>query len=297
MFEGIKAKSLDISKADYQELKKWEWDVESYRIVRYIFQTDIYKCLSLEYKNRVYQALNQLQEMDLNYFDLEEALKTFWKFFRNWAITTSENFYYYLDVLLDYPTFPIMDVYLFAEYPDENDQKLLDYTRIEAKLYSLEEDFSYYTKEFENIVKNKKLRELGLTDIVISGIINTHLPKAELVSYISLFLTNKKDLPFIFKLFEAPSIDHIYLVGYLLEGKVDIEEGHLLEMIDMIYDTPLEDLEKLEFTITHQLTYQEMSFGEASRGYNAEAMKILDEAKEPIKSYTRVRVPVYKRRF
>ena len=297
MFEGIKAKSLDISKADYQELKKWEGNVESYRIVQYIFQTSAYKCLSLEYKNRVHQALRHLQDMELDILSLEEALKTFWKFFRNWAITTSENFYYYLDVLLDYPTFPIMDVYLFAEYPDENDQKLLDYTRIEAKLYSLEEDFSYYTKEFENIVKNKKLRELGLTDIVISGIINTHLPKAELVSYISLFLTNKKDLPFIFKLFEAPSIDHIYLVGYLLEGKGDIEEGHLLEMIDMIYDTPLEDFEKLEFTITHQLTYQEMSFGEASRGYNAEAMKILDEAKEPIKSYTRVRVPVYKRRF
>lgn len=85
MFEGIKAKSLDISKADYQELKKWEWDVEFYRIVKYTFQTSAYKCLSLEYKNRVYQALNQLQEMDLNYFDLEEALKTFWEFFRNWA--------------------------------------------------------------------------------------------------------------------------------------------------------------------------------------------------------------------
>ena len=112
MFEGIKAKSLDISKADYQELKKWEGNVESYRIVKYTFQTSAYKCLSLEYKNRVYQALNQLQEMDLNYFDLEEALKTFWEFFRNWAITTSENFYYYLDVLLDYPTFPIMDACL-----------------------------------------------------------------------------------------------------------------------------------------------------------------------------------------
>lgn len=297
MFEGIKAKSLDISKADYQELKKWEGNVESYRIVQYIFQTSAYKCLSLEYKNRVHQALRHLQDMELDILSLEEALKTFWKFFRNWAITTSENFYYYLDVLLDYPTFPIMDAYLFAEYPDENDQKLLDYTRIEAKLYSSIEDFEYYREEFEDIVKNEKLRELGLTDVIINGIINTHLPKAELVSYISLFLTNKKDLPFIFKLFEAPSIDHIYLVGYLLEGKDDIEEGHLLEMIDMIYDTPLEDLEKLKFTIKNKLTYQEMSFGEASRGYNAEAMKILDEAKEPIKSYTRVRVLVYKRRF
>ena len=246
MFEGIKAKSLDISKADYQELKKWEGNVESYRIVQYIFQTSAYKCLSLEYKNRVHQALRHLQDMELDILSLEEALKTFWKFFRNWAITTSENFYYYLDVLLDYPTFPIMDAYLFAEYPDENDQKLLDYTRIEAKLYSSIEDFEYYREEFEDIVKNEKLRELGLTDVIINGIINTHLPKAELVSYISLFLTNKKDLPFIFKLFEAPSIDHIYLVGYLLEGKDDIEEGHLLEMIDMIYDTPLEDLEKLK---------------------------------------------------
>lgn len=215
MFEGIKAKCLDIGKRDYQELKTWEWNEEFRVIVKCIFQTDVYRSLSLEYKNRVYQVLNQLQEMDLNYFDLEEALKTFERFFRNWAITTSENFYYYLDVLLDYPTFPIMDAYLFAEYPDENDQKLLNYTRIEAKLYSLEEDFSYYTKEFENIVKNKKLRELGLTDVMVNGIINSSLSKKDLVYSIDRVLNDfsiTDALIIIEQFFRCPTDRHLMTV-------------------------------------------------------------------------------------
>ena len=296
MFEGIKAKCLDIGKRDYQELKTWEWNEEFRVIVKCIFQTDVYRSLSLEYKNRVYQVLNQLQEMDLNYFDLEEALKTFERFFRNWAITTSENFYYYLDVLLDYPTFPIMDAYLFAEYPDENDQKLLNYTRIEAKLYSLEEDFSYYTKEFENIVKNKKLRELGLTDVMVNGIINTHLPKDELVCHISNLL--EKDYSWlILKLFQAPTMKHIEIVLKLINDQEVTESSHVDEMVDMIYKIPLDELREMEFKLTYKfLGYQEMSFDEASRNYHVEAMEILDEATKPIRSYTRVRVPVYQKR-
>ena len=296
MFEGIKGKCLNISKDDYQELKKWEEDENSYTIVKYIFQTSAYKNLSLEYKNRVYQALSQLQDMELDFLDLNEALKTFWEFFRNWEMTFSENYYYYLEVLLDYPTFPIMDAYLFAEYPDKIDRLLL-YTRIEAKLCSSEEDFRYYTKEFEEIVKNEKLRELGLTDVVVNGIINTQLPKDDLVSFIYSFLAESEDYSLIFKLFEAPTMDYIYLVDQLLRGKENIEEGHILEMIDMIYNTPYEELEELQFNITHQLIYEEMSFEEASKYYHNEAMKILDEANKPIKSYTRVRVPMYEQRF
>ena len=64
MFEGMKAKSLDISKADYQELKKWQGHRQEN--VKLIFQTVSYQRLSLEYKNRVYQTLNQLQDRELD---------------------------------------------------------------------------------------------------------------------------------------------------------------------------------------------------------------------------------------
>ena len=294
MFEGIKTKILNIDKADYQELKQWEWNEGFRLVVKCIFQTDVYRSLSLKYKNRVYQALSQLQEMDLNYFDLEEALKTFWSFFRDKGITTSENFYYYLDVLLDYPTFPIMDAYLFAEYPDENDQKLLNYTRIEAKLYSLEEDFCYYVREFENIVKNEKLRKLGFLDMIVNGIINTHLPKDELVCYISNLLEEDNYWP-ILKLFQAPTSKHIELVLKLVNDNEVAESSHIEEMVDMIYAIPLDELKEMEFKITYELTYKEMTFKDACQKYFKQAMELLDES-EQMKSTTLVRIPIYRRR-
>ena len=63
-------------------------------------------------------------------------------------------------------------------------------------------------------------------------------------------------------------------------------------MIDIVYTIPFEELDKLEFSITHKLVYEEMPFSSACKNYTKEAMKILDEIPN-IKSYTRVRVPIY----
>lgn len=273
---------------NFKILKEWKWDRNCYTIVKTILGEMAYKELSSEYKLKVEQAFNRLLDMDLDFFDLKESLLNFWKLFHEEGFA-KENFYDYLDILLAYPTFPLFDSSLL-------EKDMLTYLKVEARLCFIEEDFIYCWEEFEEIIKNETLRKLGLTDIILNGIINTHLPKYDLVSDISYLLAQEEDYTWlILKLFQAPTADHNYLVFHLLEDKEVRASGHLLEMVDMIYATFLEDFNELEFKITHKLIYQEMTFKDACRNYCDEAMKLLDESKE-MKSTTLVRVPIYMRR-
>lgn len=272
---------------DYKVLKEWKWDKDCYVIVKDILKGKKYKELSSEYKLKVEQALIHLLDMDFNILDLKDSLFNFWKLFH--GDIAKENFYEYLNIFLIYPDFPLSDSSLLKS-------DMITPLKVEARLCSTEEDFIYCWEEFEEIIRNEKLRELGLTDIILNGIINTHLPKYDLVSDISYLLAQEIDYTWlILKLFKAPTPNHNYLVFRLLEDKEVRASGHLLEMVDMIYITPLEDLEELEFKITHKLIYEEMTFKDACRNYCDEAMKILD-ASEHMKSTTLVRIPVYRRR-
>lgn len=293
MFESINAGILNITKRDYEELEKWKYNQGFYAVVLQIFQTDIYKSLPIELKNKFYSTLGRLRWMNLDSFELKKTLNRFLNIFKNTVLATSNNFYYYLDILFNYPTFPIMYAYLFAEYADEDNQKLLNYTRIEAKLWSLEQNFRY--NQFESIINDEKLNELGLLDVVVNGIINTVLPKNELICCICDLL-GKDNYGVILKLFQAPSDEYLAVVLRLVRDREVVKSNHLEEMIDIIYATPLDELKELEFKITHVLVHLEMPFEVACQKYFHQAMKILDE-NTGIHSSTRVRVPVYKERF
>ena len=86
------------------------------------------------------------------------------------------------------------------------------------------------------------------------------------------------------------------MINDLLKDRDVWNSGHLFEMIDMILITPENQLNELHFKIKNKLEYVEMSFGEASRLYHEQAMRLLDESIEMCSS-TRVRVPVFKKRF
>ena len=125
---------------------------------------------------------------------------------------------------------------------------------------------------------------------------NTFLGRAFLIECISLLLLYKEDYSWlILKLFQAPTSKHIELVLKLVNDKEVAESSHIEEMVDMIYVTPLDELKEMEFKITHELIYKEMTFKDACQKYFKQAMEILDESKQ-MKSTTLVRVPIYMRR-
>lgn len=99
----------------------------------------------------------------------------------------------------------------------------------------------------------------------------------------------------ILKLYQAPTTKHIEIVLKLVNDEEIIASNHMEEMVDMIYRMSLDDLEKLNFSLTYKLAYKEMDFASACRNYCNEAMKILDKGND-IKSYSRVRVPIYIKR-
>ena len=260
-----------------------------YEILTDIFKTKSYRSLPGDYKKRFRMVIGKLQDGNLDYLEVSEALHTFRKLFQNKELENSKKFFFYLDFLFFYPTFPLLDS-LFVE-----SEKDFLYLKIEAKLCELEDGFLYVREEFEDIVKNEKLRELGFTEVVLNGILNSPLPKYDLVEDISYLLAQKENyLWLILKLFQAPNPEYNYLVFSLLDDK-EVTDDQILEMVDMIYATPIEEFENLKFHITHKLIYEEMSFKDACRNYFKEAMKILDES-DHMKSNMRVRIPVYKTR-
>lgn len=290
MFENIK-----LNKKELDVLKKYESQQYSKLLIKKIFGTYTYKRMSDKYKERFYQTLNSILDMELDQYTLDDTIELLEQFFQDDSISLSNNFYNYLDILLDYLLFPLMDSELFSLSRENDNKDLLKYLNIEAKLYHLDDDFIFYFEELENIILSEELQELNLVDVVINGIINTNLTRVELVIDINNLLDREDLYWIILKLFQAPTNEHYDIVSNLLNDEEVINSSHLLEMIDMIYATPYEKLDDLEFSITHKLIYKDMSFSEACKNYHGEAMKILDETNN-IKSYSRVRVPVYIRR-
>ncbi len=280
------------------EAKKWVSDINpkwSFIIYK-IFKSDNFNELPKEYQEKVYQKLDELyKEIFETVQELEDCLYNFCLFFFSKELNDNPNKLNYLDVLLDYPQFPVMNSSLLEQDAD-NDKDVLTYLRVEAQLFTLDGKFGSVMKNFEEIIQNEKLKRLGLTEVIVNGLVNTYLDKSTLILDISYLLFLGEDYyPLILKLFQAHTADYNSLVFNLLNDKEVVDSGHLSEMIEMIYATPLENFKELEFKITHKLIYEEMTFEDACRNYCDEAMKILDE-NEHIKSTTRVRVPVYQNR-
>lgn len=294
MFQSLKDKMRGYSKEAASVLKVAYNHLgnQYYHIVKEMLMRDTFKMLPHSYQTKFYHTIlsliNKREEYD--YIEFADILSQLNRALYDEKILSNVNYLAYLNILLDYPEFCIFDSKLIVE---EKNEKMLTYLRIEAKLQSMEDDLFFILPEFEDIVLNEKLRVQNLTDVIINGIINTHLSKYELVEDISYLLAQPEDyISLILKLFQAPTSEYNYLIFHLLKDREVVASGHLLEMVDMIYATPAEDLKELEFKITHKLIYEEMSFSEASRMYHKESMKVLDETPN-MKSYTRVRIPIY----
>ena len=205
------------------------------------------------------------------------------------------NFKEYIRLFCAYPMFLFRNQFDLKELYQINDPEFIKYLWVEVA-FCLEDVNFWASTEYEKLVRNPKLKELNLTEVVVNGLVNTCLGRAFLIECISLLLLYKEDYSWlILKLFQAPTSKHIELVLKLVNDKEVAESSHIEEMVDMIYATPLNELREMEFKITHELIYKEMTFKDACQKYFKQAMEILDESKQ-MKSTTLVRVPIYMRR-
>lgn len=287
-------------KKSHREAKKWKKDYSPYiyQTMVKLFSLSSFLKLPFEYKKKIYRKFDEFRENDSgNFYDLKICLRHFWDFFTDEEIVCNEQFLNYLEILLDYPDYPLYPQKLMRQWENKNDPELVFYIRLEAKFYAM--DHQFFIDLYEDIILNKRLRESGYLNILLNGVLNTSLNQNFVIFNIYQML---KDYPFdialylINKMFLCPSVIYIRVINDLLKDRDVWNSGHLFEMIDMILVTPENKLNELNFMITHQLEYVEMSFGEASRMYHEQAMKLLDESIE-MRSSTRVRVPVFKKRF
>lgn len=292
MFQQLFSKvKLDILEANY--LKEMDDTFNKNELLK-IFTNPNYKKLDSEIKEQILKAIDVLVHLiGIDFMDKKDILDNFLTLLNQES--ENPNFKEYIRLFCAYPMFLFRNQFDLKELYQINDQEFIKYLWVEVA-FCLEDVNFWANAEYEKLVRNPKLKELNLTEVVVNGLVNTFLGRAFLIESILLLLSYNEDYSWlILKLFQAPTSKHIELVLKLVNDEEVAESSHIEEMIDMIYEAPLDELKEMEFKITYELIYKEMTFKDACEKYLKQAMELLDESRE-MKSTTLVRVPIYKRR-
>lgn len=287
LFSSVK---LDCLEANYLK----QMDTFNKDVLLKIFTNPNYKKLDSELKEQILKAIDSLVHLiGIDFMDKKDILDNFLTLLNQES--ENPNFKEYIRLFCAYPMFLFRNQFDLKELYQINDPEFIKYLWVEVA-FCLEDVNFWVNTEYEKLVRNPKLKELNLTEVVVNGLVNTFLGRAFLIESISLLLLYKEDYSWlILKLFQAPTSKHIELVLKLVNDNEVAESSHIEEMVDMIYAIPLDELNEIEFKITHELIYKEMTFKDACQKYFKQAMELLDES-EQMKSTTLVRVPIYRRR-
>lgn len=287
LFSSVK---LDCLEANYLK----QMDTFNKDVLLKIFTNPNYKKLDSEIKEQILKAIDSLVHLiGIDFMDKKDILDNFLTLLNQES--ENPNFKEYIRLFCAYPMFLFRNQFDLKELYQINDPEFIKYLWVEVA-FCLEDVNFWVNTEYEKLVRNPKLKELNLTEVVVNGLVNTFLGRALLIESISLLLLYKEDYSWlILKLFQAPTSKHIELVLKLVNDNEVAESSHIEEMVDMIYAIPLDELKEMEFKITYELTYKEMTFKDACQKYFKQAMELLDES-EQMKSTTLVRIPIYRRR-
>ena len=287
LFSSVK---LDCLEANYLK----QMDTFNKNVLLKIFTNPNYKKLDSELKEQILKAIDSLVHLiGIDFMDKKDILDNFLTLLNQES--ENPNFKEYIRLFCAYPMFLFRNQFDLKELYQINDPEFIKYLWVEVA-FCLEDVNFWVNTEYEKLVRNPKLKELNLTEVVVNGLVNTFLGRALLIESISLLLLYKEDYSWlILKLFQAPTSKHIELVLKLVNDNEVAESSHIEEMVDMIYAIPLDELNEIEFKITHELIYKEMTFKDACQKYFKQAMELLDES-EQMKSTTLVRIPIYRRR-
>ena len=287
LFSSVK---LDCLEANYLK----QMDTFNKNVLLKIFTNPNYKKLDSELKEQILKAIDSLVHLiGIDFMDKKDILDNFLTLLNQ--ENENPNFKEYIRLFCAYPMFLFRNQFDLKELYQINDPEFIKYLWVEVA-FCLEDVNFWVNTEYEKLVRNPKLKELNLTEVVVNGLVNTFLGRVFLIESISLLLLYKEDYSWlILKLFQAPTSKHIELVLKLVNDNEVAESSHIEEMVDMIYAIPLDELNEIEFKITHELIYKEMTFKDACQKYFKQAMELLDES-EQMKSTTLVRIPIYRRR-
>ena len=191
-----------------------------------------------------------------------------------------------LNIMLDYPDFEIMYVYDQLKDANYSNEDIKCYLKICAK---------FDDENVVDIITDKDLKEKGVVDIILNGLVNTDLDIGYLVSIIYDILGEQSNEEAIKALFSLPSNEHLSFVERLLEQKSVQRNPHLASFIRYVSFMNEEDLPLVEYEAKYEEGYYEMPFSRAAMEYNKDAMDYLDNH-PGCKSTTLVRVPYCKER-
>lgn len=287
---------VSLTKLDYLE-KEYLKNADTFNKndILKIFTNANYKKLDSEIKGQILKAIDLLvHRLDMDFMDKKDILDNFLSLLNQES--ENPNFKEYIRLFCVYPLFFFRSNFDLKKLYQINDPEFMKYLWVEVALCLKDDDFWSNIEIYEKIVGNPRLKELGFTEVTVNGLVNTLIDRTTLILNISYLLFLGEDYyPLILKLFQAPTNKHIELVISLIGDKTVVESSHVEEMVDMIYATPLDELNELEFKITYDLVYKEMTFKDVCQKYFEQAMELLDES-EQMTSTTLVRIPVYKRR-
>ncbi len=254
-----------------------------------------YKKLDDNTKAQILKSIDLLvKRIDLDFMDKKDILNNFIILLNQ----GNENIMFreYVCLFCVYPLFFFRSNLDLKNIYQINNPEFMKYLWVEVALCLENKNFWPNIDIYEKIVCNSKLKELNLIDVIVNGLINTFLDKSSLLLSISYLLSKEEDYSWlILKLFQAPTTKHIDVVIKLVNDEEINSSNHIEEMVDIVYKMLIDDLNELVFHLNYKMVYEEMPFKDACKNYHEEAMKILDEEND-IKSYSLVRVPIYKRR-
>ncbi len=269
----------------YEEAMKkgdFKYDVIS------IYGTDTFSTLDDDMKNRLILDVNDIVDNKLAYgqkgFILENYLKVL-KSLQNIDISLWNTI---LDIMLNNYDFDVLFVYDKLKDANYSNEDIKRYLKICAK----------FDENVVSIIADKNLKEQGVVDIILNGLVNIDLDVEHLEYVIDniLFYQKLEDaIPAVMALFSLPSDEHLSFVERLLEQNSVRRNPHLASFIRYVSFMNEEDLPLVEYEAKYEEGYHEMPFSRAAMEHNRVAMDYLD-THPGCKSTTLVRVPYRKER-
>lgn len=253
-----------------------------------IYATPSFNVLDSHIQDKFYQEIKKTVVSDIPSWEKDYILERYLENFQMLHDVDASLVNTILNIMLEYPDFEIMYVYdklKEAQYSNEN---IKCYLKICAK----------FDENVVSIIADKYLKEQGVVDIILNGLVNTDLDIEHLEYAINdiLFYQKLEDvIPAVMALFSLPSNEHLSFVERLLEQKGVQRNPHLASFIRYVSFMNEEDLPLVEYEAKYEEGYHEMPFSRAAMEYNKDAMDYLDNH-PGCKSTTLVRVPYRKER-
>ena len=273
-----------------------------------------------EYKEPNWKDFNIYIESILNsesHKDVKDIYSNFYnKTLKNVSYIVRQKIMYYLDKIASqshYGYFDINNENKIKTFIYNLETLLKNNTRstiiVDIAYMSAMKNICYYSENnlLSKIINSKLLIESNLVDSFLTGLLNSPLFKdsfSYVLTYIesvlneSSFYYNGLNLEIANYYLMCPTIKHCKVIKLLINKSTSsFESEFVLDFLDEIINTDENELDNLIFHIKNRTVKKEVTFAEACKKYNEQAMEILKNSTEVITPETIVTVIDYESEF